>query len=220
MPRDSKGRRQASRTKRRRRRSRRVRIRRRRKAGRLHRSVAGPVRSVVRRGARFRSRRRARALKIARLLNLRDASTSLMTRAPSDTTAKAGRPVPLWLGRGRVRSAGRSTRGPARNVRAGDSRPKPRPPKHRAILDRVPVRAWRASGTASDAESAAPTDPRTVDWTATTHSRPKAGEPRGLLCCRCNRFLPYLCRCSMAAELRPTYLDTDVSPRYSAVDES
>lgn len=71
----------------------------------------------------------------------------------------------------------------------GRRRPKASRPKHRAALD-VPYEEYvRRFGERCGICGAEPSATRRLDrdhW----HSGPRAGEPRGLLCSTCNRFLP------------------------------
>jgi hypothetical protein len=69
-------------------------------------------------------------------------------------------------------------------------RPKPRKPAHRAILDSLPYERWvERYGERCGICGRAPSATRRLDrdhW----HNGPRAGEPRGILCARCNRALP------------------------------
>lgn len=74
-----------------------------------------------------------------------------------------------------------------RCTNCGGPRPKPRGPAHRRVLSEMPYEEWvRTYGEKCGVCGRAPTATRRLDR---DHSH-STGEPRGLLCARCNRALP------------------------------
>ena len=72
----------------------------------------------------------------------------------------------------------------------GGPRPKPRTPKHRAVLGEMPYEQWvKLFGERCGICGRPPSARRRLDrdhW----HNGPLAGQARGLCCARCNRALP------------------------------